>query len=108
LPTYESLIWKAIVNEVLTLEEAIAGYTIGGARMLGIDDEVGTIEVGKKADIILLDQNLFEIDPIDIPGTKVLATMFDGRIVHDVVYELGDSESVDLDALDVSVERPML
>jgi hypothetical protein len=47
-------------------------------------------------------------DPVDIPGTKVLATMFDGRIVHDVVYDLGDSESVDLDALDVSVERPML
>ena len=67
--------------------------------MLGIDKEVGTIEVGKKADMILLDQNLFEIDAEKIPKTKVLATMFDGKIVHDVVYKLGDSETVDLEHL---------
>ena len=83
-------------DEVLTLEQCIAAYTIGGAKMLGIDSEVGTIEVGKKADMILLSQNLFEIDPVDIPKTKVLATMFDGKLVHDVVYEIGDSETVDL------------
>ncbi len=86
-------------DEVLTLEQCITSYTIGGAKMLGIDDEVGTIEVGKKADMILLSQNLFEIDAVDIPKTEVLATMFDGKIVHDVVYELGDSELVDLEEL---------
>lgn len=84
------------LDQVLTLEEAIAGYTINGAKMLGIADQVGTIEVGKKADMILLDQNLFEIDPSKIYKTKVLATMFDGKLVHDVVYKLGDSETVDL------------
>ncbi len=83
-------------DQVLTLEQAVAGYTINGAKMLGIDEQVGSIEVGKKADLILLDQNLFEIDPEEIPKTVVLATMFDGRIVHDVVYELGDSETVEL------------
>jgi predicted amidohydrolase YtcJ len=84
-------------DQVLTLEEAIRGYTMGGARMLGIDDQVGSIVVGKKADLILLSQNLFEIDPEDIPGTRVIGTMMGGKIVHDVVYELGDSELVDLD-----------
>ena len=59
--------------------------------MWGIDNQVGTIEVGKKADIILLDQNLFEIDPSEIYKTKVLATMFDGKIVHDVTFGIGDS-----------------
>jgi predicted amidohydrolase YtcJ len=82
-------------DETLTLEECIEAYTMGGARMLGIADEIGSIEVGKKADLILLDQNLFEIDAEAIPKTKVLGTMFDGRIVHDVLYDLGDSELVD-------------
>lgn len=83
-------------EEVLTLEEAIEGYTMGGARMLGIDNQVGSLEVGKKADMIVLDQNLFEIEPISIPHTKVRATLFDGKFVYDSVYGLGNNEFVDL------------
>jgi cytosine/adenosine deaminase-related metal-dependent hydrolase len=86
-------------DQVLTLAEAVAAYTIGGAKMLGIDDEVGTIEVGKKADLIVLDRNLFEIGPDEIPKAKVLGTMFDGRIVHDVLYGIGDSDLVDLETV---------
>ena len=88
----------------MTLEEAVNAYTMGAAKMLGIDDQVGSIEVGKKADTILLSQNLFEIDADDIPKTKVLATMMDGKIVHDVVYDLGDSELVDLDEVGKGAE----
>ena len=87
-------------DQVLTLAEAVHGYTLGGARMLGIDDQVGTIEVGKKADLIVLDQNLFEIDVEDIPKTTVLATMFDGRLVHDMIYGLGDDQLTDTDKFD--------
>ena len=91
-------------DQVMTLAEAVFAYTLGGARMLGIEEQVGSIEVGKKADLILLDQNLFEIAPVDIPGTRVLATMFDGKVVHDVVYELGDSELVDLEDYELEIE----
>jgi predicted amidohydrolase YtcJ len=93
-------------DQVLTLAEAVAAYTIGGAKMLGIDDEVGTIEVGKKADLILLSQNLFEIDAEEIPKTKVLGTMFDGKIVHDVLYGIGDSDLVELDKVGVGATGP--
>jgi hypothetical protein len=96
------------VDQVLTLEEAVYGYTLGGAKMLGIENEVGSIEVGKKADLILLDQNLFEIDPEQIPMTKVLGTMFDGKIVHDTLYGIGDSELVDLDEVGEGATGPCL
>ena len=93
------------LDEIMTLEEAIRGYTINGAIQLGIEEQIGSIEVGKKADLILLSQNLFEIDPEEIPKTKVLATMFDGRIVHDVVYELGDGDLADVGGYDVEYEE---
>ncbi len=67
-------------REVLTLAESIRACTLGGARQLGKEKEIGSIEVGKKADLILLSQNLFQIKPEAIPATKVLATMFDGRM----------------------------
>ena len=106
LGTYDATLPPA--DQVLTLAEAIAAYTIGGARMLGIEDQIGSIEVGKKADLILLNQNLFEIDPEKIPKTIVLGTMFDGKIVHDVLYGLGDSELVDLDKVGDGATGPCL
>ncbi len=80
-------------DQIMTMAEAIEAYTLGGARMLGVEESVGSIEVGKKADLILLDRNLFEIEPDEIPGTQVLATMFAGRVVHDVAYGLGDDQT---------------
>ena len=56
-------------REVLTLAESIRAYTLGGARQLGKEKEIGSIEVGKKADLILLSQNLFQIKPEAIPAT---------------------------------------
>ncbi|HHW60441.1 MAG TPA: amidohydrolase family protein [Syntrophomonadaceae bacterium] len=69
-------------EECLTLEDMIRAYTVNGARQLGLDDEVGTIEVGKKADLVLLNHNLFDIEPHQIHQTKILYTMMDGRVVY--------------------------
>ena len=84
-------------DEVMSLETAIRAYTLGGAEMLGIENQVGSIEVGKKADLILLDTNLFEVGPETIPKAKVLATMFDGKVVHDVTWGIGDSNPANTD-----------
>ena len=72
-------------DQVMTLAEAVRAYTLNGAMQMGIDHDVGSIEAGKKADLVILDQNLFEVEARDIPKTKVLSTMFDGRFVYDTL-----------------------
>lgn len=66
----------------LTVAEAIRANTYGAAYCMGEEDEIGSLEVGKLADLIVLDQNLFEVDPHDIYKTKVLFTMMDGVVRH--------------------------
>lgn len=87
-------------REVLTLAEAIQAYTLNGAKQMGRAHEFGSIEVGKKADLVLLSQNLFKIKPEAIPTTNVLATMAGGRLVHDVAYGIGDADLTNLERLD--------
>jgi predicted amidohydrolase YtcJ len=64
------------------LDLAIRANTLGAAWGMGVDDWIGSIEVGKKADLIVLDQNLFEIDPHPISQTTVELTMMNGIIQH--------------------------
>ncbi len=66
----------------LTLDEAIYGYTLGGAIACRREDKEGSIEVGKLADLIIISQNLFEIPPDQIGKTKVLVTMVGGAVVY--------------------------
>lgn len=87
-------------EEVMSLATAVRDYTLGGAKMRGIDDQVGSIEVGEKADLILLDTNLFEVEPEEIPETRVIATMFNGEIVHDIAWGIGDDDPADISDFD--------
>jgi predicted amidohydrolase YtcJ len=50
---------------------------------MGLDDEQGSIEVGKRADFVVVDQNLFELIPSEINEAKVTMTIFDGRTVFE-------------------------
>ena len=69
-------------DERISLARAIEAYTRGSAYASWYDDESGTIEVGKCADVILLDKNLFTIDPLEIGQAKVLITMVDGEKIY--------------------------
>jgi len=69
-------------EERISLPDAIAGYTIRGAYLDFTEKETGSIEVGKAADLIVLDRNLFEISPTQIHEAKVLATYLEGREVY--------------------------
>ena len=70
-------------SEAVTLAQAIAICTLEGAHVLGAEQEIGSIEVGKLADMIVLDQNLFEVDPHQIYDTRVMQTILGGRIVYE-------------------------
>ncbi len=88
----------------LTIGEAIKSYTVNGAELLRMEDQIGTLEAGKLADLIVLDQNVVEIDPKRIHKTKVLMTMMDGKVRHDVLFGWGDkfdhkAPDVDIDFL---------
>jgi predicted amidohydrolase YtcJ len=52
-----------------------------------MEDEIGSIEVGKKADLVILNQNIFEVDAYDIHKTEVVLTMMDGDIVYEMATE---------------------
>ena len=70
-------------NERITLGEAIAAYTISGAYLSFDEMERGSIEVGKLADLVVLEKNLFDVPPLEIHKVGTDMTVFDGRIVYE-------------------------
>lgn len=66
----------------LTLSKAIKAYTLNSAYVMRQEDKVGSIEVGKLADLVVLDRNLFDIAENSINQTKVMMTVFDGEIIY--------------------------
>ncbi len=69
-------------SERLDIDTLIRGYTINGAHQLHMENEIGSIEVGKKADVIVLSENLFEANPYEIGKVSVELTMQGGKVVY--------------------------
>lgn len=70
-------------SERVDLDTMIRGYTLNAAYQLHMEDEIGSLEVGKKADLVVLDRNLFETDAYEIHEAKVLLTVMDGEVVYE-------------------------
>jgi len=70
------------LEERADLEDMILASTMNGACANYLDEEIGSIEIGKLADLIVLDQNLFEIDIENIPATRIVMTFFEGKLVY--------------------------
>jgi predicted amidohydrolase YtcJ len=69
-------------EQAITLAQALGIYTQSGAAALRRGADTGSIVAGKYADFIVLDRNLFKVAPTMISGTKVLLTVFHGRVVY--------------------------
>lgn len=69
-------------DQKLTLQQMLAAYTVNAARMLGRDKEVGSLEVGKAGNFIVLDRELGERSTADeVRATRVVYTFADGKML---------------------------
>lgn len=66
----------------ISVEDAVQGYTTVPAAFYGQSREMGTLTPGKRADMTILDRDIFQVDPMEIADTRVEMTIFDGRIVY--------------------------
>ena len=69
-------------SERISVLEAIKIFTINAAYVLGKEKEIGSLEIGKKADFIVLDKNIFTTEPLDIHDINVVQTYFNGELVY--------------------------
>jgi predicted amidohydrolase YtcJ len=72
-------------EERIGLPEALAAATIGSAYAMGLEKDTGSIEAGKRADLVVLETNLFEVPLRRVGKTRVLLTLLEGRPVYDDV-----------------------
>jgi predicted amidohydrolase YtcJ len=78
-PDYERPLVPA---ERATVEQMIESFTLNGAYACFLEEEIGSVEVGKKADLIVLDRDILAIPPKEIHGASVILTFFEGREVY--------------------------
>ena len=69
-------------EESLSREQAVRFYTMNSAKILFLDDAVGSLEPGKLADFIVIDRDLLTTAEDQITGTRVLRTYLNGKQVY--------------------------
>ncbi|MBZ5681626.1 MAG: amidohydrolase [Acidobacteriia bacterium] len=72
-----------VPKETVSLEDAIKAYTLGAAFASRREQQEGSLEAGKLADLIVISQDLFKIPPSEIGKTEVLLTMVGGKVVYE-------------------------
>jgi predicted amidohydrolase YtcJ len=70
-----------VPQQRISVAEAVHAYTVGAAYASLEDGIKGSIEPGKLADLVVLSEDIFHIDPVEIQDVKVDITIFDGRVI---------------------------
>ena len=78
---------RSPINERLSLEQLIEGYTQNGAYQLRLENKLGSIEEGKLADFVVLNKNIFEVDPHEIWKLKPSAVVMEGKVIQGALPE---------------------
>lgn len=73
-------------EERITVQQAVDAYTKGAAYAAFMDDHVGTLEIGKEADLVVLSQDVFTVAAGDIGKTRALMTLIGGKTVYDSAF----------------------
>ncbi len=76
-----------LADQDLTREEALHGFTLAAARAGFAEAEVGTLEPGKRADFVMLDQDYFQVSETRLPALRIQSTWVDGEVVYRSVDE---------------------
>ena len=71
-----------VPSQRVSVERAVDGYTLGAAFAGRREKTEGSLETGKLADLIIVSQNIFDINPHKIGTTKVVTTIVGGRLVY--------------------------
>jgi len=72
-----------VLDETLTREEALIAHTRSNAYLFSQEDELGSLEVGKQADLVVLDRDYMTVPPEEIKAIRAELTMVGGRVVYE-------------------------
>ncbi|MDO4284583.1 MAG: amidohydrolase [Eubacteriales bacterium] len=70
-------------QEALTMAQTLRAYTYGAAQVYSRQDEIGSLEAGKYADLVVIDRDLFSVPYEQIRDCRVAMTMVGGRVVYE-------------------------
>jgi len=71
-----------VPEQKITVAEAVHAYTVGSAYAEGEETIKGSLEPGKRADLVVLSEDIFKIDPVAIEKAKVETTIFAGKVIY--------------------------
>ena len=81
-PSLDGVLWP---EERVTVKQMIRSFTINGARANFLEKRTGSIKVGKRADLVVLDTNLLKVEPTELFNAQVLFTMGEGKVLFDTL-----------------------
>jgi predicted amidohydrolase YtcJ len=70
-------------EQKLSLDETLRGFTSGAAYAAFAEDRLGILKPGYRADLTVIDRDLFQADPAGVLGARVVATVVDGAVAYE-------------------------